>query len=815
MTLIEEVARHFFGDPNNKLSKANVELRFGTNGSMSIDLIKERWYDHEHNEGGGLYKLIMREAGCRNSAECLAWLEKQGYKNGAGNGFAPARSKQVAWYDYTDENGKLLFQVVRFEPKEFRQRSPDGKGGWVWKTKGIKRVPYKLTELFEGIGLEHVVYIVEGEKDVETLMRWKLTATCNPAGAGKFGTAIIKYFKGANVVIVADNDDAGRNHVADVAKKLSGAAKRIRLLDLSQHWQECPPKGDISDWVAKGGTVEQLNEIIEALPDYSKAEDPTIEDPTVEDEPIPGELPVIKIKPGMRNAITNQVEDAIINAERGLFLRGGLVVRIDYMKMKTWDEKDVENQIISECGNNFLKESLGLICTFTKFNKRKGKDVICDPPEWISHTLKERHSRLLLPPLNGVSNCPIIRANGELIRTPGYYPSTGIYYDPPGVTFPEIAAAPSKEDAQRALNRIKKLFSTFPWVEESGRSPSRSVALSYLLTTVARRALDFAPMHAFDSPVAGTGKSMLNDIVSLIAIGNRAAVVRHTEDQVEFDKLFSAIIMYGLPMVPIDNCDGPLKGALLNQTLTQEIVNCRILGKSEFIPVRVNTTISANGNNLVIEGDLTRRTICGRMDAGIERPELLKFTYSPIEDTIANRAELVAAVLTVLRAYHVAGKPVREPLGSFTEWSYLVRGALLWLGEADPVETMEDLRKNDPKRSALRTIMFQWGRIWGDVPVTAADMVRMANEWRKEEGYVNQDWRDALMAIAAVGNSVNNDRFGCWLRQNKDKPLRFKQDDKEYTVRIQHGPMSRGANRWKLVKTELKTQGELSGCKRT
>jgi putative DNA primase/helicase len=79
----------------------------------------------------------------------------------------------------------------------------------------------------------------------------------------------------------------------------------------------------------------------------------------------------------------------------------------------------------------------------------------------------------------------------------------------------------------------------------------------------------------------------------------------------------------------------------------------RILGKSELVLVRSNSITIANGNNLVIQGDLTRRTVSGRMDAEVERPELLRFDYSPLDDATVNRAELVMAVLTVLRAYHL------------------------------------------------------------------------------------------------------------------------------------------------------------------
>jgi hypothetical protein len=667
MISIEPIARHFFGEPNENLSK-KFELRFGNNGSVSVDLKKNIWFDHENEEGGGVFDLIKRELGFTENADCYEWLEQEGYKTND-----HVHHKQIAHYDYTDESGNLLFQVVRFErPKDFRQRKPNGNGGWVWKVKGTRQVPYQLPELINGITSGQTIYIPEGEKDVDNLRRWKLVATCNAGGASKgiskFTNKHVPYFKNADVVIIADNDETGKVHASNIAAKLSGVAQRIRVLDLGRVWDECPAKGDISDWITRGLSVAQLEELVNGLPDYVE-EEPVIEEDTEE--------AAIQIEPGDRKELADAVEQKLLETSCGLYQRGGAIVRIDFTPMKTSDEKEVYVQAITECGNDFLIEVISDICRFSKYDARKKGDKQSDAPEWIARALKQRGTRLKLPVLNGITNFPILRFNGKLVTIPGYHQQTGLYFDPRGVKYPAIPEEPTQDDARRALDRLKKLFSTFPFVD----GPSRSVALSLLLTTIARRAIDVAPLHAFDSPTAGTGKSMISDIVGIIVTGERAGVVAQNEDPREFDKHFSAILMRGGPLVPIDNCDHPLKGALLNQAITQPIVDCRILGKSETVQIRANSTISANGNNLSIVGDLTRRTIMSRMDAGVERPELLKFDYSPLVDAKDNRPELVSAALTVLRAFHVASVPVKETLGSFEQWSFLVRGALLCSGK--------------------------------------------------------------------------------------------------------------------------------------
>ena len=128
---------------------------------------------------------------------------------------APADNRRSAErvYDYRDENDALLYQVVRFAGKEFRQRRPDDKGGWFWKLDGVRRVPYRLPELLMRRGN---VFIVEGEKDVEILRAQGLSATCNPGGAGKWHDEFGEDLRDRVCILIADNDEPGRKHVEDV-----------------------------------------------------------------------------------------------------------------------------------------------------------------------------------------------------------------------------------------------------------------------------------------------------------------------------------------------------------------------------------------------------------------------------------------------------------------------------------------------------------------------------------------------------------------------------------------------------------------------
>lgn len=162
-------------------------------------------------------------------------------------------------YDYVDKNGTLLFQVCRFVPKTFRPRQRDHTGEWTWRRDEVRRVPYRLPELIEAVAEERLIFVVEGEKDVHSLARLGLPATCNDGGAGKWGAAHAKYFAGASVVILPDNDDAGRKHAKLVRETLTGVARQILTVELPG----LPEKGDVSDWLAAGHTVPELEDLIE------------------------------------------------------------------------------------------------------------------------------------------------------------------------------------------------------------------------------------------------------------------------------------------------------------------------------------------------------------------------------------------------------------------------------------------------------------------------------------------------------------------------------------------------------------------------
>jgi hypothetical protein len=176
----------------------------------------------------------------------------------------------VATYDYHDEHGGLLFQVVRFQPKDFRQRRPDGKGGWVWSLNGVPRVLYRLPEL-AAAPKDRPVFVVEGEKDADALVALGLLATTAPLGANKWRPEYSEALRGRPVFILPDNDDPGRAHAAAVRDALRGVAESITIVELPG----LPEKGDVSDWLAAGGDKDKLlSLVVEAVRKQAKESAP-------------------------------------------------------------------------------------------------------------------------------------------------------------------------------------------------------------------------------------------------------------------------------------------------------------------------------------------------------------------------------------------------------------------------------------------------------------------------------------------------------------------------------------------------------------
>jgi hypothetical protein len=228
--------------------------------------------------------LLKCFAGCTTDSVCAALnltladlFPPKETRNGGGK-------RIVATYDYHDASGKLIFQVVRYEPKDFRQRKPDGNGGWIWKMDGVEKVLFRLPEIRAAIVGGKFIFQCEGEKDALAMAERGFDATCNPGGAGKWLDSYTETLCGADVVIIGDKDKAGRDHAQLVAGKLRGGAKSVRVIELPD--TNGKPVKDAADFFTAGGTAESLIALVDTAPEWTPASVPDTEAETKPAKPM-------------------------------------------------------------------------------------------------------------------------------------------------------------------------------------------------------------------------------------------------------------------------------------------------------------------------------------------------------------------------------------------------------------------------------------------------------------------------------------------------------------------------------------------------
>lgn len=234
--------------------------------SLKINVGSGVWKDFATDQGGSDLVSLYAALHSMQQAQAARALEKElslstprAKPKPAAKAAKQEPRRIVASYDYHDAAGNVVYQVTRWEPKSFTQRRTDGQGGWINNMQGVELVPFNLPAVLAA----DEVFITEGEKDAIALNEMGLTATTNAQGAGKWRDSYTPHFQGKHVVILPDNDEPGRDHAAKVAAALHGIAASVKMVELPG----LPAKGDVSDWLAAGGTLEALQALVQAAPD--------------------------------------------------------------------------------------------------------------------------------------------------------------------------------------------------------------------------------------------------------------------------------------------------------------------------------------------------------------------------------------------------------------------------------------------------------------------------------------------------------------------------------------------------------------------
>ena len=305
------------------------------------------------------------------------------------------------------------------------------------------------------------------------------------------------------------------------------------------------------------------------------------------------------------------------------------------------------------------------------------------------------------PALESVTESPLLRPDGSVLSAAGYDQVTRVYYAPsPSLKLPVIPTEPSSDDVVNAVAIIDDVLEGFPFVDGA----SKANAYAMLLTPIVRRAVTGnVPIALVDAPQAGTGKSLLAEIVALIHTGSDAAMQPSPArgDESEWRKMLGAVLLNGNALVVFDNIDHRLQSASLALAVTASTWTDRILGQTKTITLPVRCTWIATGNNLQLGGDLPRRCVWIRLDAGTSLPfQRVGFRHPDLKSWVReHRGELLCALLTIARAWFVAGKPAGavEALGGFESWVKIVGGILAHAGISGFLQNLDRLyEESDP-----------------------------------------------------------------------------------------------------------------------
>jgi Bifunctional DNA primase/polymerase, N-terminal len=485
--------------------------------------------------------------------------------------------------------------------------------------------------------------------------------------------------------------------------------------------------------------------------------------------------PTIQIMDGQLLRILGETEDALLASGLPIFSRAGMLVEPVAESMSAADgRKTVVARLRELTPESFLGPAAES-ATFQKYDRKRNQWVDTDPPLRHMRVILASERRWPFPHVSGIITAPTLRPDGTLLADPGYDPETELYLLP-GFQIPPMPEHPTKDQALAALKLLIDLLSEFSFKRIGGEHEkrlNRSVALSGLLTALVRGSLPTAPMLLVRAHMAGTGKSHLVDVIATVATGRICPVITALRSVEETEKRLGAIVLSGIPMVSLDNCAHDLGGEFLCQVAERPVVKVRILGRSETPDCEIHTAVYATGNNITFKGDMVRRGLVCNLEALDERPELRTFKRNTLRQAAANRATYIAAGLTVMRAYLAAGTPeVCGPFGSYAEWSTMVRSALIWLGEPDPVASVDTTQADDPELAELREWFILWlAEFKLDEPYTSASFAEAARA--APVGFNPNLFKEFLLRVAADKNGdISTKRVGEWLHRNCGRVVR-------------------------------------------
>lgn len=385
-----------------------------------------------------------------------------------------------------------------------------------------------------------------------------------------------------------------------------------------------------------------------------------------------------------------------------------------------------------------------------------------------------------VPVVARVVEVPVFGRDGDLLTRAGYHAGSQTYYQPPpGLELPDVPQDPSQEERVRARQLLVEPLRDFPFT-----GPAEVAhAIAAMLLPFAREMISGpTPLHLIVKPTPGTGAGLLCDVIATLTTGQRAAPMAEARDEDEQRKRLTSYLAEGHGIILLDNLSRLVSGAPLAVALTADTWTDRLLGSTASIRVPVRCLWLATGNNVQTSTEMARRILRIRLDAHLDRPWERSPTDFRHPDLLgwvrARRGELVAAALTLIRAWVAVGRPNgARTLGSYEAWASVIGGILDVAGIPGFLENLDEFyAEADAEGAATRAFIQAWLEKFGGMSVTAGDLFSIAND---------------TLDLGDGGDRSQRSKLGRRLMSLRDRVFG--------TLRIEAGGLRHSGRTWQLV----------------
>ena len=452
--------------------------------------------------------------------------------------------------------------------------------------------------------------------------------------------------------------------------------------------------------------------------DETRAADADVADEVVE-HPV---KPSYTLTAGHSPEAVDFAEETLHTHCQKLFQRGGSLVRVGRVEK---DELEKPVRRVAGSVNFFQVEPVWLTeqLARTAIWYRQGKKgpIEIDPPQWLARgvLIGRAGEWKAFRTVSGIMRAPTILPDGTLLQRPGYDERSRVFFDFGEDEFRSVPEAPDEDDVAKAKRWFERLFVGFPFKTDV----DRAVAMSAVLSGLVRPFMEACPLHGFDAPVPGTGKSLLAKTIGIIIAGNRPPAAAQGKTEEEDEKRLVSVLHKGDPVLLVDNCERPLRGQMLCQMLTEQSVTSRLLGTNLMATLSTRILVMATGNNIAVSGDMSRRAVICRLDAGMEKPERREFDFDPTERATRKRSLYVRSALILLKAWYQASMPNKLSAGlgngGYDDWTN-IRAALVYHGYADPLQSQERLAEGNEVLIERKELVSRWTKVYDDQPLSLA-----------------------------------------------------------------------------------------------